>query len=329
MATSNLQALELVIDRSEGGGKVSRELMKKKLRKAQREGRFMEIPKDPEWRFRICSANLMLGNYNWDGWEFRDPWATMLWLNPTALQKPRWEGQKGRVLILGEQGLGDEIMFASCIPEIQKTNEIGITCIPRLKSIFERNFGCPVYDRNEGKELTRARELLEDYDYYIGFGDLPRLLRRSRADFPGTPFLIPDRNLESQMEMYRGKVGISWRGRNGFYPLKDFPPGISLQYDLAWDEDPELPHIDVRNDMEGLLALVSVLEKVVCVSTTVTHFAGALGKKVEVILAPIQTARSKNQMNWRHGLNRPTSDWYKSALIYRNLDEWRRHHRIR
>jgi hypothetical protein len=327
MGTSNLPALELVIDRSDGGGKVSRELMKRRLRKAHREGRFKEVPDDPDWKFRICCANLMLGNYDWSGWEFRDPWATMLWYNQDALKKPMWKGQKGRVLVLGEQGLGDEIMFASCISEIQKTNEIGITVSARLVSIFERNFKCPVYDRNEGKELTRARELLPEYDYYVGFGDLPRLLRRSRADFPGTPFLEPDPARVTEMERYRGKTGISWRGRNGFYPLKDFPQGLSLQYDLAWDEEPEVPHFDIRNDMEGLLALVSVLEKVVCVSTTVTHFAGALGKKVEVILAPVQTARSKNQLNWRWGLNKPTSHWYNCAAIYRNLDEWRRYHR--
>ena len=327
MEISNLAALELVIDRSEGGGRASRELMKKRLRKAHREGRFRELPEDPDWRFRICSANLMLGNYNWDGWEFRDPWATMLWLNRQAIGKPIWKGQPGRVLVLGEQGIGDEIMFASCIPEVQKTNEIGITISTRLVSIFERNFKCPVYDRREGKELSKARELIADYDYYIGLGDLPRLLRRSAASFPGTPFLVPDPARVVEMEPYRGKVGISWRGRNGFYPLHDFPSGLSLQYDLAWDEEPELPHIDLRGDLEGMLALVSVLEKVVCVSTTVAHFAGALGKKLEVILAPIRTARSLNQLNWRHGLNKPTSVWYKSALIYRNLDEWKRHHK--
>lgn len=301
--------------------------MKKHLRKAHREGRLREWVDNPEWQFRLCSANLMLGNYDWRGWEFRDPWATMCWLNPAALGKPRWNGEKGRVLILGEQGLGDEIMFASCIPDVQRTNEIGITVSSRLVSVFERNFNCPVHDRREGKELTKARELLPEYDYYIALGDLPRLLRRSRADFPGAPFLTPDPARVEEMERYRGKTGISWRGRNGFYPLKDFPEGLSLQYDIAWDEEPELPHIDVRNDLEGLLALISVLEKVVCVSTTVAHFAGALGKKLEVILAPIQTARSQNQLNWRWGLNKETSPWYKSALIYRNLDEWRRHHR--
>jgi hypothetical protein len=271
----------------------------------------------------------MLGNYNWDGWEFRDPWATMLWMNRTAIGKPIWKGQPGKVLILGEQGLGDEIMFASCIPDVQKTNEVGITVSPRLVSIFERNFKCPVYDRNEGKELTKAKELIGGYDYYVGLGDLPRLLRRSRADFPGTPFLEHDPARVEEMEQYRGKVGISWRGRNGFYAIKDFPPGLSLQYDIAWDEEPETAHFDVRHDLEGLLALVSVLEKVVCVSTTVAHIAGALGKKVEVILAPLQTARSKNQLNWRWGLNKPTSPWYNSALVYRNLDEWRKYHRIR
>lgn len=307
-----LEALELVIDRSEGG-KVSKDLMKRRLRKAYREGRFRS-PDNGEWQFRICTAKLFLGYYDWDGWEFRDPWATMLWHNPQAVGKPRWEGQRGRVLVLGEQGLGDEIMFASCLKDLQRTNEIGITCIPRLKTIFERSFDCPVYDRNEGKELSRAKELIADYDYYIALGDLPRLFRFDKKDFPGTPYLVP----KEKLEKYSGKTGISWRGRNGYYPLKDFPKGISLQYDLNWDEEVETPDIDVRNDLEGLLSLVSSLEKVVCVSTTAAHFAGACGARTDVILAPKETARSEQQINWRW-----SSPWYKSVTVYENLKTWR------
>lgn len=319
-----LEALELVIDRSEGGGRVSKELMKKTLRKAHREGRMRDWVDNPDWQFRLCCANLMLGNYSWTGWEFRDPWAVMLWHNQKELGKPKWEGQAGRVLILGEQGLGDEIMFSSCIPEVQKTNEVGITCIPRLRSIFERSFNCEVYDRHEGKELSRARELLPEYDFYIGLGDLPRLLRRGRSDFPGKAFLVPDPQRVEEMSAYRGRTGISWRGRNGFYPLKDFPQGLSLQYDLAWDEDPELPHIDVRNDIEGLAALVSVLEKVVSVPTTVAHLSGSVGTKTEVIIAPVQTARSKNQLNFRWP-RMEISPWYSSAMIYQNMGQWKRY----
>lgn len=324
-STATLEALELVIDRSEGGGRVSRDLMKRRLRKAASKGLLRNWVDDPDWQFRLCSANLMLGRFDWNGWEHRDPWARMLWTNPEALGKPMWKGE-GKVLILGEQGLGDEVMFASCIRDIK--GEFGITCSSRLRSIFERAFDCPVFDRHEGKELSRARELLKDYDCYIGMGDLPRVLRRSPADFPGKPFLTPDPERVKEMEPYRGKTGISWRGRNGSYPLKDFPQGLSLQYDLAWDEEPEVPHIDLRDDLEGLLALISVLDKVVCVSTTVAHLAGALGKTVEVIQAPIRSARSQNQLNWRWGQKRK-SNWYSSATVYQSLNEWRSANRIR
>ena len=311
MAT--LEALELVIDRSSGGGKVSREFMKKKLRKAFKQGRLRDIAEvnDPEWKFRLCCANLLLGDYSWEGWEFRDPWATMLWYNPNAVGK-RWNGEAGRVLILGEQGLGDEVMFASCIKDLQKTNEVGITCIPRLQSVFQRSFDCETYDRHEGKELSRARELIKRYDYFIALGDLPRYFRKSSKDFTGEPFLKP---------LGKGKytgIGISWRGRNGYYPLKDFPKGISLQYDMNWDEEVETPDIDVRNDIEGLLTLINGLDKVVCVSTTVAHLSGAIGKETDVILAPVETARSGQQINWRWG-----SRWYKSVNVFQSMKQWR------
>jgi len=317
-ASDTLAALSLVVQ-SSTGSQLQKNLIIKRLTKAHRQGRLAEHIDNPEWMYRLCCARLMLGNYSWGGWEHRHPWAQMLWFRPDALAIPRWDGRMvKRLLVLGEQGLGDEVMFSSCIPEAQKRAEVVMITQDRMQSLFERSFGIKTYPRDLGKELTLAKELAKDCDAYIGVADLPRVI--GMAD--GRSFLRPDPARLAEMEPYRGRVGISWRGRNGQYPLKDFPQGLSLQYNLNWDEEVESPHIDLKDDIEGVLALISVLSKVVTVSTSVAHFAGALGVPTEVIQAPVGSGSSENQINWRWGQKKRVH-WYRSVTVYRNLNEWR------
>src|SRR5260221_161445 len=72
-----------------------------------------------EWMFRLCAARLLRGDYSdWSGWEFRNEWS-----QATRLPNPnkRWEGEEVKTMaVFGEQGIGDEIMFGSCIPDVQK-----------------------------------------------------------------------------------------------------------------------------------------------------------------------------------------------------------------
>lgn len=319
MATSDtLAALSLVVQ-SSTGSQLQKSLIIKRLTKAYKQGRLAEHIENPEWMFRLCCAKLMLGNFSWSGWEHRHPWAQMLWFRPDALGIPRWDGRTvKRLLVLGEQGLGDEVMFGSLIPEAKKRASVVMITETRMQSVFERCFGIETHPRDIGKELKLAKELAKECDAYIGVADLPRVLGMP----DGRSFLRPDPSRLAEMDVYRGKVGISWRGRNGQYPLKDFPQGLSLQYNLNWDEEVETPHIDLKDDIEGVLALISVLSKVVTVSTSVAHFAGALGVETDVIQAPLGSGSAENQINWRWGMKSRTQ-WYRSVTVYRNLNEWR------
>jgi hypothetical protein len=129
---------------------------------------------------------------------------------------------------------------------------------------------------------------------------------------------------------FRGRVGISWRGAQGSYQLEQFknlvPDAFGLQYDLAWDEEIEVPDLDLRDDMEGLCGLLMNLERVVTVSTSVAHFAAALGVKTDVILAPLNGIR-KNLLpfKWWNEKDQGKTWWYGPHVrVFRNLDEYRR-----
>jgi hypothetical protein len=61
-----------------------------------------------------------------------------------AYLQPLWTGERlpsGRLLLWGEQGVGDEIMFAGLLPDVILTgSRITLDCDPRLQPLFARSF---------------------------------------------------------------------------------------------------------------------------------------------------------------------------------------------
>lgn len=300
----------------------------------------------PEARYNKGLALLMKGQFKegWEGYEYN--------LGKHSGRKervygriPRWAGDKGMTLICyGEQGVGDEINFASCIPDLQKENEVIIECDKRLEGLFRRSFGCKVYGTRYfkgGLEWPTQHPI----DATVAMGSLGGFFRNDLSDFPGTPYLIPD---PLRVVMWRAlldsmgpslKVGIAWTGgiRKSFrhyrsMPLKDLEPiwrqdatFISLQYTDASDEVDEIerdygikihhwPHATQTKDMDDQAALMSQLDLVISVDQTAVHFGGALGVPTWVLVP--------KWPNWRYGLTGSTIPWYKSAKLYRQRTEW-------
>ena len=128
---------------------------------------------------------------------------------------PWWKGEPGkRVIVYGEQGMGDEIMFASAMPDAMDDAEIIFDCHPRMVDLFKRSFGIPCHGSRKGNDVTWAGQY--DFDARLPIGSLFRLYR-SDGNFPKRPYLIPDRKL---VKKYRKRleesgpgpyVGIAWQ----------------------------------------------------------------------------------------------------------------------
>ena len=167
---------------------------------------------------------------------------------------PVWDGKtKGRLVIHGEQGLGDEIMFSSCIPDAIATGcEIIFEPAPRMANAFKRAFpSVKVF----GTHKMAGEDWIEEIgkpDFKIALGTLPKLFRRSAEAFPGTPFLKPDPGKRAwwgdklRALGKRPNIGIAWQGgvlstrydARSFHPMFYAPMfeavdanWISLQYD--------------------------------------------------------------------------------------------------
>ena len=144
---------------------------------------------------------------------------------------PLWQGEPlsgKRILIVGEQGLGDELMFANTLPDIARAvgdeGTLQIAVDPRLVPIFQRSFPkaqVGTYDdaKLEGRPVRIfqwAREKGEP-DFYAPVGTPLHILRKNISDFPGAAFLKADSEKRAH---YRARlaalgpgpyVGLCWR----------------------------------------------------------------------------------------------------------------------
>jgi tetratricopeptide (TPR) repeat protein len=302
--------------------------------------------------FHRTLAYLLVGDFKrgWQNYEERR-------LSPDSIARrstdlPQWDGSPldGRtILVYSEQGLGDEIMFASLAPQLlEAAGHCIYECDRRLLGIFRRSFpAATVYaatpDRSVPPEITKRK-----IDFEVAVGTLPRFFRASLAEFPrhaGYLKADPQRVAawrERLAQLGPGlKVGISWSGgvRRTRRALRSIPLErllpvlttagarfISLQYtaeaaaEIAQAQEKHAIRIehwaDAIEDYEETAALVVALDVVVSVCTAVVHLSGSLGQRAWV-MAPYSP-------EWRYGFSGESMPWYPSVRMFRQpaFGEW-------
>jgi tetratricopeptide (TPR) repeat protein len=284
----------------------------------------------------IC---LGLGRFA-EGWElYENRWAGARGLVPRAYQQPRWNGApvEGPLLIWGEQGLGDEILHGSMIPELlERVRSITLEVEPRLVPLFARSF-----DTATVVPLGPAL-YAGPFAAHEPIAGLGRHFRPSWRAFPKRErgYLVADtahaHALRRRLEDGRLLIGLSWiskapvGGAQKSARLADFAPllqspghrFIDLQYgDTQAERDAimrtfgvhveRLPDIDSTNDIDGLAALMTACDAVVTVSNTNAHLAGALGRPT-FVMVPSGHARI-----WYWFRDRDHSPWYPRVRVRR------------
>ncbi len=297
--------------------------------------------------YHIGQVNLMRRKYR-EGWQgFEERFRTEQYRNYPACN-PRWNGTslRGRsILIRREQGLGDEIMYASCFPQvIGDAQQCYIECESRLEKLFSRSFPqATVFSTGDDRRIPQSvPEHAIDVKTYAA--SLPRYLRNSLRDFPdhsGYLTADPVRVLHWREQLatlgHGLKVGISWRGGTvltysgrrslsleALLPVLSVPGvrWVNLQYGerveeiAAFGRDRGIPIADwpdaVDHDYDETAALVTALDLVISVCTSVVHLTGALGKPVWVMASYVP--------EWRYGLEGESMPWYPAVRLVRQAE---------
>ena len=259
-----------------------------------------------EWRFK---KEEMLGHIQ----RYKD-----------IFDAPRYEGQElqnQKVLVHAEQGFGDALMVARYLYELKRRGATVILYLrDGLRELFET---LPCVD-----EIAVRGEKVPKFDLQIAFMSLPFVLDKELKKLTEVyPYF--DVKEKYPLESSKIKIGIVWGAsktgesyKNKVFDLRHFKAMskhdsltlYSLQLGENSSDIEALGMKDVIIDLSKSIdnfhttaKIINSLDLVITSDTSVAHLAGAMGKKVWILLQKVP--------DWRWGVNELQSSWYPSAKL--------------
>ena len=259
----------------------------------------------------------------------------------TKILKLKKINNNSKLLVLREQGVGDEILYGTMYRDaLDNLTNIKIECDKRLLNLFRNSF-----DKYKDKfvkigEISSDKSKLDKFEKIIYAGSLGRLYRNNKKDFIKAPYLKAEnyrvKNIENYLKQFNKKIniGISWKSFKNRYSnekslslynfekiLKNVNYNfINLQYGNVRSEIEEFSDntginlitndkIDLFNDFDDLAALLKNLDLFLTVSNSTAHLAGALGVKT-LLIKPSNHAMF-------HYWSQPSdkTPWYDSVIL--------------
>ena len=293
-------------------------------------------PGNNDISFLVSELQLLTGDFEagWVGREAR--WKTRVTKGYPNLSQPMWLGEasiEGKtILVFADEGLGDTIQFARYIPMLAARGAQVILWVdePLLSLLSPLSGVC--------RPLTRS-DSLPTFDLHCPICSLPLAFRTRLETIPADVYL--PRPAGAQMQAWENRlqaslgprrkprVGLAWSGnpkhwndRNRSLPLQKLSrlfdldaTFVSLQKDPRPEDRAQLDQtgvVDLTADLIDLAetaALISCLDLVITVDTSIAHLAGALGRPTWILLPCTP--------DWRWLLGRDDSPWYGSVRLFR------------
>jgi hypothetical protein len=263
----------------------------------------------------------------WEGWEYRDTRlqqkAAMERVAPQVLE---WDGHRpiGRILVVGEHGLGDKLLFARYLPTLSKiaTTVDVLSGQDAINPLLRINAACNtlsirrVYDQQDS--ITFSSDILHMIDdQWVPLESLPRLLGQPEPQRLGQYLWADPDEVEAVRALMPAgpRVGICWRGGqvpepyrsmewSDFAPILDGIEGtvISLQHGIECpDSRVDSTFINQSENLADTAAIIANLDLVISIDTGVAHLAAAMGVQTRVLRA--------RPAEWRWGAG-GESPWY-------------------
>jgi hypothetical protein len=249
--------------------------------------------------------------------------------NRLVTTKPQWSPGSGlkRVLVWGEQGIGDQIFYASMLNRLRyETDKVTMLVDPRLIPLFSRSM--PTIDFLPNTSEVEAG----DHDSHLPIASIGAQFVKSLDDIPqvaSRSYLKADPErvaaLRARLPVGLPLVGLSWTsaavkiGPHKSMALETLKPVLELPYrfvnlqyvsSVTDSGDPRImnPKINTRDDFETLAALLELCDVVVSVSSSTVHLAGALGR-------PVKLMDANKLWDWGNKSG-DQSLWYPSVKVF-------------
>lgn len=253
-------------------------------------------PASPDARHGLARLLLSDGRYA-EGWSLYEGrrGVPSLQINAPLLPCPEWTGEPlpgKRLLVIGEQGFGDQIMFARFLEPLRTAGaEVTYCCAPDLVPLFP------------GAVPALRWSLLPEADFWTLACSLPHRLGVTLDNLP--PPYAPSVALGQG-----GGIGVRTSGRpthandaHRSLGRKEAAPLLELGLDLA-------PESTGAADFLETAEILAKLDLVIAVDTAVAHLAASMGKPTWILLPARDT-------DWRWLRKRTDSPWYPSVRLFR------------
>jgi tetratricopeptide (TPR) repeat protein len=285
---------------------------------------------DAHWNEALC--RLLIGDFD-RGWE-KNEWRWEIGQARTAKRnfaQPQWSGREdiaGKTILLhAEQGFGDTIQFCRYVPLVAARGARVILEVQKPLHELMRTL-------SGAAQIVSRDDPLPSFDIHCPLLSLPLAFKTRLDTIPSnTPYLRALSPATMNCNGTGPRIGLAWSGRatqandhnrsmelNALLPLLQANATfVSLQKDVRATDAPVLQaHRDLLHfgaelkDFSDTAALMSSLDLIISVDTSVAHLAGALAKPVWVLLA--------FNPDWRWLLDRDDSPWYPTARLFRQDD---------
>lgn len=286
---------------------------------------------DAYWNKSLSQLTLGEFEEGWKNYEYRFklPNAKSQFLTLPRLESLKNLNKK-RILIWSEQGLGDAIQFCRYIYKILDLGaEVTFDTSKTLSDLMSRQFNCTINETGKGLVVNK-------FDYQIPLLSLPMLFNTNLNNIPFQDYYLKTSKTKDEawfkkLNLTKKKLNIAItcagnpkyvadneRSANLeiFLPLINKANLFLIQKDIKKEDEPFLKKYSQINfigkdidNFDDLASVIQNMDLVISTDTSIPHLAGALGKKVFILLGLIT--------DWRWMLDSKISPWYNSATLYR------------
>lgn len=306
------------------------------------------LPDNPTLRYSLGLIKMMHSDMKEGFDEYESRWGSS-YCTMRHFDVPRWQGEPlagKRLMIWAEQGVGDVTLFATLLPWLAQQNAQRIVAGAEKKMVALMARSFPQFEWMDYDAQAFA-DSAKASDFHAPMGDLMRYGLKHYTPAQHAPIYVPDVELKAMLRARyeaaakaRGAkkiIGISWHTKNDLnnvlrnIVLRDWAPlfalnevqFVSLQYGDHASEiaevEAEFPgallvddQVDAFASTDAAIAQVAAMDEVISIQNATAHFGGGVGVPTHLLLSAAS--------DWRWGIQRSDSVWYKSVTVYRQRE---------